>query len=102
MESIDATVSSVLMYLLRLQTLWIQLPKVESGGGGVLRGPEIANAPSGGTKRATSESTPLLRLQSTEGKFTTSHEIEPVRRSFRRHGSSTFAEVARLVPSGSC
>ena len=30
----------------------------------------------------------------------TSREIEPVRRSFRRHGSCTFTEVARLVPSG--
>ena len=45
---------------------------------------------------------PLLRLQSSEGKFTTSREIEPVRRSFRRHGSCTFTEVARLVPSGNC
>ena len=39
-------------------------------------------------------------LQISEGKFTMSPEIEPVRRSFRRHGSRTFAEVARLVPSG--
>ena len=43
---------------------------------------------------------PLLRLQSSEGKFTMSREIEPVRRSFRRHGSCTFTEVAHLVPSG--
>ena len=28
-------------------------------------------------------------------------KIEPVRRSLRRHGSRTFTEVARLVPSGS-
>ena len=34
--------------------------------------------------------TPLLRLQSLEGEFATSREIEPVRRSFRSH------EVARL------
>ena len=33
---------------------------------------------------------PLLRLQSSEGKFTMSREIQPVRRSVRRH------EVARL------
>ena len=41
-----------------------------------------------------------LRLQSSEWKFTTSREIEPVRRSFRRRRSCTFTEVARLVPSG--
>ena len=29
-----------------------------------------------------------------------SREIEPLRRSFCRHGSCTFTEVARLVPSG--
>ena len=28
------------------------------------------------------------------------HEIEPILRSLRRRGSCTFAEVARLVPSG--
>ena len=33
-------------------------------------------------------------------KFTVSCEIEPVRRSYRRRGSCTFTEVARLVPSG--
>ena len=27
-------------------------------------------------------------------------EIEPIRRSFCRHGSCTFTEVARVVPSG--
>ena len=43
---------------------------------------------------------PLPRLQSSEGKFNMSHEIESVRRSFRRHGSCTFTEVARLLPSG--
>ena len=43
---------------------------------------------------------PPLRLQSSEGKFTTSREIEPVRMSFRRRRSCTFTEVARLVPSG--
>ena len=32
----------------------------------------------------------ILRLQSPEAKFTMSHEIEPVRRPFRRHGSRTF------------
>ena len=42
---------------------------------------------------------PLLRLQSSEAKFTKSREIEPVRRSFCRHGSRTFTEVACLVPS---
>ena len=47
---------------------------------------------SGSTKRATSGHMPLLRLQSSEGKFTMSCEIEPVRRSFCRH----CAEVARL------
>ena len=36
----------------------------------------------------------LLRLQSSEGKFTMSREIEPVRRSFCRHGGCTFAGVA--------
>ena len=55
---------------------------------------------SGGTKCATSGNTPLLRPQSSGGKFTTSLEIEPVCRSFCRHGSRTFTEVARLVPSG--
>ena len=55
---------------------------------------------SGGTKRATFVNAPLLRLQSSEGKFTMSHEIEPVRRSLRRSRSCTFMEVARLVPSG--
>ena len=55
---------------------------------------------SGGTKRATSMNRPLLRLQSSEGEFTMSRKIEPVRRSFCRHGSCTFTELARLVPSG--
>ena len=32
--------------------------------------------------------------------FTMSREIEPVRRSFCRHGNCTFTEVAHLVPSG--
>ena len=41
----------------------------------------------------------LLRLRSSEGQFATSREIEPERRSLRRHGSSTFVEAARLVPS---
>ena len=54
----------------------------------------------GGTKRATSANMPLVRLQSSEGKFATSREIEPVRRSFCRHRSRTSTEVARLVPSG--
>ena len=50
----------------------------------------------GGTKRATSVSMPLLRLQSSEGKSATSREIEPVRGSLRRvrkshvHGSGKF------------
>ena len=35
---------------------------------------------SGGTKRATSANMPLLRPQSSEGKFTMSREIEPVSR----------------------
>ena len=42
----------------------------------------------------------FLRLQSSEGKFTMSREIEPVRRSFCKHGSCMFTEVARVVPSG--
>ena len=50
-----------------------------------------------GTKRATSANVPLLLLRSSEGKLTTSREIEPVRRSFRRRGSGTFTEVARLA-----
>ena len=54
---------------------------------------------SGGTKLETSANMPLLRLQSSEGKFTMAREIEPVSKSFRRHGSCAFAEVARLVPS---
>ena len=62
----------------------------------LLSGP---STPSGGTKRATSVNMPLLRLQSSE-KFTMSREIEPAHGSFRRHGSCTFTEVARLVPSG--
>ena len=56
--------------------------------------------PPGGTNRAPSANTPLLRLQSSEGKFTTSREVEPARRSFYRHGSRKLTEVARLVPSG--
>ena len=48
---------------------------------------------SGGTKRATSVSMPLLRLRSSEGKTTTSRKIEPVRRSL---GPSAGAEVPRL------
>ena len=59
-----------------------------------------ASAFSGGTKRATSENMPLLRLQSSEGKFTMPREIEPIRRPFCKHRSCTFKEVARLVPSG--
>ena len=43
---------------------------------------------------------PLLRLQSSQGKFAMSAEINPVRRSFCRHGSCTFTEEARLVHSG--
>ena len=35
-----------------------------------------------------------------EGKFTMSREIDPLRRSFRRRRSCTFTAVARLVPSG--
>ena len=54
---------------------------------------------SGGTKCATSVNIQLLRLQSSEGKFTMSREIEPIRRSFSIHRSGTFTEVARLVPS---
>ena len=57
-------------------------------------------ARSGGTKRATSADMPLPSLQSSEGEFTTSRDIAPVRRSFCRHGSCTLTEVARLVPSG--
>ena len=76
----------------------------------------------GGTKRATSVNTPLLRLQSSEARKikTTknvcvcraprpektifrrpamSKNIELVRRSFRRRGSCTLAEAGRLVHS---
>ena len=56
---------------------------------------------SGGPRRAASVNVPLLRLQSSEGKFASSREIGPVRRrSYCRHGSCTFTEVARLVHSG--
>ena len=78
---------------------------------------------SGGAKRATSAKVPLPRLQSSEGKFAMSREVEPLRRSFCRHDSCTLTtytititittttcyyyyyyytitEVARLVPSG--
>ena len=55
---------------------------------------------SGGAKCATFVNMPVLHPQSSEGKFATSREIEPVRRSLRRRGSRTFTEVARLVPSG--
>ena len=52
---------------------------------------------SGGTKRATSTvNAPFPRLQSSEGKFEMSREIEPVRRSFFRSGSRALTEVARL------
>ena len=60
----------------------------------------LTKSGSGGTKRATFVNMPLLRLQSSEGKFTMCREIEPVRRPICRHGSCTFTEVARLVPSG--
>ena len=57
---------------------------------------------SGSTKCATFVNmTPLLRPQSSEGKFNAvSRGIEPVRRSLRRRGSRTLTEVARLAPSG--
>ena len=45
------------------------------------------------------EDMPVLRLQSPEGKFAKSREIEPVHRSCCRHGSGKFTEVARLAPS---
>ena len=70
------------------------------GGAPAKRTAPESGQESGGTKRATSAKMPLLCLQSSEGKFTTSREIEPVRRSFCRHGSCTFTAVARLVPSG--
>ena len=47
---------------------------------------------SGGTKRATYVNMPLLRLQSPEGKFTMSHEIEPARRSLCRPYNYTPVE----------
>ena len=53
---------------------------------------EVAARRSGGTKRATSISMALLCLQSSEGKFTMSREIEPAGRSFRRRRSCPFAE----------
>ena len=46
------------------------------------------------------EHAPLLRLQGSERKFTTSREIEPALGSFCRHGSCASTEVARSVPSG--
>ena len=55
---------------------------------------------SGGAKRATSVNVTPLHLQSSERKFKMTRELEPVRRSFCRHGSCTFTEVARLVHSG--
>ena len=57
----------------------------------------LANRFPGSTKRAISVNMQVLRLQSSEGKFTMFREIEPVRRSFCRDGSGTFQEVARLV-----
>ena len=53
----------------------------------------------GGAKRATSVNVPPLRPQSSEGKFTLSLEIEPVRRFFRGCRSCTFTEVTGLAPS---
>ena len=53
-----------------------------------------------GCHRATSVNMTLLRLQNSEEQITMSCDIEPVRRSFCRHGSCTFTEVTRLVPSG--
>ena len=71
---------------------------------GTFRLPKCENASahegSGGTKHATLANMPLLHLQSSEGEFTTSREIEPIRRVFCRRRSCTFTEVARLVPSG--
>ena len=37
---------------------------------------------------------------SAPAEFTMSREIETLRRSFCRHGSRTFTEMARLAPSG--
>ena len=51
---------------------------------------------SGGTKRATSVNTPLLQLQSSEGKSTMPREIEPARKSFCRRRSCTFLRKWRV------
>ena len=53
-----------------------------------------------GTKLQAAPNMSLLCLQSPEGKFTMSREIETVRRSCCRCRSRTFTEVARFVPSG--
>ena len=51
---------------------------------------------SGGATCATSVNMPRLRLQSSDGIITLYREVEPVRRSFCRHGSCTFTEVGTL------
>ena len=56
-----------------------------------------ANMP-GGTKHATSLNMPLLRLQSSEGKFTMSREIEPHLRKWRVYRSGTFGAFWAWFP----
>ena len=42
----------------------------------------------------------LVQRHFPPGNLHTGRQIEPVRRSFRRHGSCTFTDLALLVPSG--
>ena len=73
---------------------YIRAPVYMSAGTAQTTAPQNSTnrstARSGGTKRATSVNVPLLRLRSSEGKFTMSREMKPVRRSFCRHGSCTI------------
>ena len=64
------------------------------GGEAASPPPPRSSGESGGTKRATSANMPLLRLQSSEGKFTMSREIG------QYAGPSAGTEVARFYGSG--
>ena len=61
---------------------------------------ECPRSKPGGAKRATSVNSAASAPAELGGESPVSLEIEPVRRSFCRHGSCTFTEVARLVPYG--
>ena len=77
--------------------------KARGKGSNRVLGVSASGQSSGGIKRATSVNMLLLRLQSSEGNFTMSREIEPVRRSFCRrrklhvYGTGTFGAFWSLT-----